>query len=91
MSSPLATQLRNRAITLRRFARQLEDLEVLTLHLRAGEATWVGPSPEACHRHLVALRGGFLAAVDELRRTAARLERKAADLDAAARATAGVA
>ena len=83
-----ATDLRRRATELRRFAHTLDTLRVHDLHLRTGPTTWLGPSPSACDADVRVLAHGLSTSADDLRRTAARLERRAADLDAAARAAA---
>ncbi|MEZ5273419.1 MAG: hypothetical protein R2694_14125 [Ilumatobacteraceae bacterium] len=88
MPTSESTHLRRRASELRRFAQTLDTLRVHDLRLRTGPTTWLGPSPSACDADVRAIATGLHAAADELRRTAARLERRAADLDAAARAAA---
>lgn len=84
MSATPADRLRQRATTLRTLASRLRRLQLLELHSKAGPATWVGPSPQACVDELRARRGLVLQAIDELLREARRFERIAADLDAAA-------
>jgi hypothetical protein len=75
-----ADRLRARAVELRAFARRLQHLEALTLASRAGDGTWVGPSPTACEQSLRGRRSQVLAHVDELMSTARQFEQQAIQL-----------
>jgi hypothetical protein len=76
-----AATLRQRAATLRGFARQLTTTSALDLGRRAGSDTWIGPTPDACRSDLQRLRSDLLAAGDDLQAIARRFEQMAAELD----------
>ncbi len=83
-----ASQLRDRAATLRRTAKRLDDADASVLFRRAGTDTWLGPTPQRCLDDLVAMRSQLVGAADDLRTRAGRLEQQAIQLDAAAVASA---
>lgn len=87
MSAPLSDLYREQARTLRRFARRIEQLDALLLHRLTGPDTWVGPTPQWADGLARGHRTTLLDEVDRLRRVASALERKAADAEAAERAT----
>lgn len=87
MTTTDAARLRLRAAGLRALARRLTSLRVLDLHRLAGVDTWVGPSPEHCADAMRLRRTQLLDAADELVADARRLERRAAELEAAAAPT----
>ena len=76
-------QLRQRAGILRRLASRLDQALVLDLHQRAGDDTWIGPTPHHCHDDLCAVRASILAAGRDLQVNAAGLEQQARQHDAA--------
>jgi hypothetical protein len=83
-SSPLAeaAMLRRRAADLRRFSFRLQQLQVLTVHQRADEHTWVGASATRCVDDLRHMRRLLLAHADDLAAVARRFEQQAAALAA---------
>ena len=83
-----ASQLRDRAATLRRTAKRIDDADANLLFRRAGTDTWLGPTPQRCFDDLVAMRTQLKGAADDLRTRASRLEQQASQLDAAAIAAA---
>jgi hypothetical protein len=79
-----AAALRARATALRRLASRVEHADLPTIVWLAGDDTWIGATAEAC-RHDVAVAVRRLdGAVDELRRHAVTLERRADHLLATA-------
>ena len=84
MPTTPADRLRARALVLRTFARRMQHLEALTLYVRAGTDTWMGPSPQVCDDALRQARTGVLAQADQLIVTARRFERQATEMSVAA-------
>ena len=84
MPTTPADRLRARALVLRTFARRVQQLEALTLYVRAGTDTWMGPSPQVCDDALRQARTGVLAQADQLIVTAQRFERRATELSVVA-------
>ncbi len=71
------TELRARAAALRRVAAAIDGCSARDLYRRAGEDTWIGPTPA---RGLEALRNistSLRNAADELRTTARAIDRLA--------------
>ena len=82
-----ATRFRTRAVALRALADRIHRLDVLALHLHAGDDTWVGPSPQRCVAALCHHRITLIAQAEALLSTARRMERRADELDALAAAS----
>ncbi len=76
--------LRHRAAALHDLASTIERTPAMTLDRFDGDDTWRGPRPLLCHHVLVANLAQLRAAVEDLRSNAARLERQASQLEAAA-------
>lgn len=76
-----AEELLQRARALRRHARSIEQLDATVLYRRAGNDTWIGPTPAHCFDDLVNARNLLFHACDALRVGAARLEQRAARLE----------
>ena len=70
-------QLRARARAIRRTAGALDDCAATRLLPRAGEDTWIGPTPQRCHDDLDRLRTVIRGVHDELIVTARSLETQA--------------
>ncbi len=79
-STDPASQLRERARSLRRLAADIRDCAATQLWRRAGTDTWVGPVAHGCLDELIAMRRRLVAAGDDLDARARRLE---VDADAA--------
>ena len=71
--------LRARAAGLRDLAVELERTPAMSLGRFAGPDTWRSPRAEACVRQLSSDQARVLDVAEELRWTASRLERAAAD------------
>jgi hypothetical protein len=69
--------LRTTARHLRSMSNLIGASRALTVHSLAGPDTWVGPTPQACHDALLALRGRLQAHQQTLTDDARRLERRA--------------
>ena len=80
--------LRARAHGLRTVAAQLSPRDIDILTVRAGNDTWVGPTPQQCLDDLQRISRELGTAHDELVAAAVRLETEADAIDAAARAAA---
>lgn len=63
-----------RAVELRRLARELQNLRVLDLYRRAGPEVWVGPVAQQCLDQLTNYRRLILIEADGLLAAARRLE-----------------
>ncbi len=80
-----ASTLRHRAGVLRNLALTIEHAAVMSLDVAAGDDTWRGARPLLCHNVLVTNQMQLHAAVENLRRQAWQFERRANEIDAAAR------
>ena len=78
-----AQQLRHRATTLRRLAREIEQSPVWQLDALAGEGTWRFPAADRCRETLAADLQALHQVVEDLRAVAWRLEQTADVLAAA--------
>ena len=83
-----ASTLRHRAAVLRELAATIDSATAMTLDRDAGADTWVGGRPLLCHNVLVANLMQVHGAIDDLRSRAWQLERRANEIDAAARVVA---
>ena len=82
MSTPTdVEQLRARARHLRYAAAAIDSSRAVTVHSLAGPDTWVGPTPQACHEALVAVRRLLHANQQCLEDSARSLERRADQLE----------
>jgi hypothetical protein len=88
MPTSSAEQLRTRARALRQLAARVSVCTGLTLHQRAGDDTWIGPTASRCRDDLLTVRRELLTAHDELIAAARRLERQATELEVAHSASA---
>jgi len=85
-SSPAnASMLRHRAGVLRELAGTIEATEAMSLDRHAGDDTWRGVRPLLCHNVLVTNLMQVHGAVEDLRWSAWQLERRANEIEAAAR------
>lgn len=85
-SSPAnASMLRHRAGVLRELATTIEGASAMSLDRAAGDDTWRGARPLLCHNVLLTNLMQVHGAVDDLRWSAWQLERRANEIDAAAR------
>lgn len=75
------SMMRARAQLLRTLAVELERTPALALERFAGADTWHSPRADACRDQLISDQTRLLHAADELRWTALRLERCAADVE----------
>jgi hypothetical protein len=84
-SSPAqeAAALRARALALRRLATRAEQADLHAVRRLAGDDTWVGATAQACRDDIVTSERRLAEAVDELRRHAVVLDRRAEQLLAA--------
>ena len=92
LSQPLATTpsanasiLRHRAGVLRDLAITIERASAMSLDRDAGADTWLGVRPLLCHNVLLTNLMQVHGAVEDLRWNAWQLERRANEIDAAAR------
>ena len=83
--SAQASILRHRAGVLRELAMTIERTSVMSLDRDAGVETWAGVRPLLCHNVLLSNLMQVHGAVDDLRWSAWQLERRANEIDAAAR------
>jgi hypothetical protein len=67
------------AARLRSFARQLEQLELVTLVRSSGVDVWTGPTAVACTNALTRHRSTMLHAVDQLRALARHFDQQASE------------
>lgn len=81
---PLADveSLRGRARSLRLYGAVLDASAATELHLRAGNDTWIGPTPQRCLDELLAMRRRLRQANSGLVAAALALERQADAADA---------
>jgi hypothetical protein len=70
-------QLRATARHLRSMSNLIGSSRALSVHSLSGPDTWIGPTPQACHDDLLAMRGRLLANQQTLTDSARRLERRA--------------
>ena len=82
MTDIATDHLRARARDIRRTAALVDACSTTQLVDRAGDDTWIGPTPQACHDDLVLARTTLRSVRDEMIRAAVRLEVEA-DLIAA--------
>jgi len=80
-----ASVLRPRAGVLRELAATIERSSAMSLDRDAGADTWLGARPLLCHNVLLTNLMQVHGAVDDLRWSAWQLERRANEIDAAAR------
>jgi len=80
-----ASILRHRAGVLRDLAATIERSSAMSLDRDAGTDTWLGARPLLCHNVLLTNLMQVHGAVDDLRWSAWQLERRANEIDAAAR------
>jgi hypothetical protein len=73
-------QLRATARHLRSMSSLIGSSGALTVYSLAGPDTWVGPTAQACHEELLALRHRSLTNQQTLTDSALRLERRADSL-----------
>jgi hypothetical protein len=85
-----ADQLRARARALRQLAGRVPVTEVGDALARADEDTWRGPLATACRDDLAAIRRSLDDAMVELRAAASWLDRRATEIEQAARPVPGV-
>ncbi|MEI7547287.1 MAG: hypothetical protein WCK21_04415 [Actinomycetota bacterium] len=72
---PAGSQARlQRAADLRRLARQLQALQLLTAHQYAGDDTWVGPPAQRCRDRLLVHARVVTSHAEQLLVMARRLE-----------------
>jgi len=75
-------QLRNSAHLLRSLSMSIGRSRAITVHALAGPDTWIGPTAQACHEQLLAVRRQLLTNQETLIDTANRIERRANELEA---------
>jgi hypothetical protein len=80
-----ASILRHRAGVLRDLAITIERASAMSLDRDAGADTWLGVRPLLCHNVLLTNLMQVHGAVEDLRWNAWQLERRANEIDAAAR------
>lgn len=90
MSNSHASALRQRAHSLRLHADRIERTPAMSLERFATVDTWRGPRPNHCLQLLHAAQHRMHGAAEELRLHAWRFDRRADDLEAAARAALAV-
>ncbi len=82
MSTPTQVeQLRARARHLRSTSAAIGASRALTVHNLAGPDTWIGPTPQACHDALLAVRRQLQTNQRSLDDAARGLERQADQLE----------
>lgn len=89
MSHHDPTHLRARARTLRTLADSIERTPAMSLDAHAGPDTWRTPRADLCRWILGSNQAQVHRAADELRWSAHRLDRQAAELDATRALTGG--
>jgi uncharacterized protein YukE len=83
VTSPNTDQLRARATALRSQARNLDNAKLLSLHLRAGQDVWIGPTATAFLSDLSTAAHHVRTAAQDLRDAARTLEQQAITIDSA--------
>lgn len=81
MSTTASSVMRQRAVGLRRLARQLETTPAMRLDAHAGIDTWRGPRPDECRRLLHAAQQRVHAAAEALRSRAWAFDQRADEID----------
>lgn len=81
---PEARRLLDQRDAVTRLARQFDDCPLLHLDTVAGPDTWSGPLADSFRADLTAYQQRLGAAAEDLRQRARRLDRRAADVEAAA-------